>query len=261
MKKVWTICSGKGGVGKTTLATSLAIVNAAAGLNVVLVDADLGLRGADLLLDMQDRVVYDIADVAQGDCGLDEALCVDARYPTLSLLPSAQTKPSALSPKDFSRLAQTLARRFDMVIVDGPAGIGRGLKNIMEAGEECMLVATPDDVSLRAVEHVSQLFRQRGMDAPYLVINRMNDELVKKGLLPDAQTLSAYLDMPLLGVIPDSPLVYRAALAHRTAADIADRRMARALDELAMRMRGHSVPFRAARKRRFLLFQKKEASF
>ncbi len=246
MGKSVLIASGKGGVGKSTLAVSLGASLAARGKSCVLVDGDVGLRCADLLLGLQDQVVYDMADLLEDDCELEEVL-----YPVpcagsgkLFLLPASQTlRASELKPKQMLRLAERLRERFDLVLFDGPAGIGRNMKILMPGAQECLLVATPDDVALRDGEKVSTLLDGQELGHPGLILNRVRKEWVKLGLISPPEETAERLDMPLIGIIPESARVYPALLKGKQPYECGDRAFREAVDDAADRLLGKTVPF------------------
>ncbi len=160
MTHCYAIASGKGGVGKSAVTANLGAALSGNGHKVVLIDADIGLRSLDALLSLENNVVYDLIDVAEGTCTLDEALLTSPAYPGLSLLPAAQfRRAKSLDPKQLTQLITDLrGRLFDYILIDCPAGIERGLRNVLNAGvDEMILVVTPDDVSLRSAERAVQL--------------------------------------------------------------------------------------------------------
>lgn len=239
MGECFLIASGKGGVGKSTIAVSLAQALCARGARVALMDADVGLRCADLMLNLQDRVVYDFADVMDRRCELEDALYAAPGAPGVRLLAASQmTRASQIRPKDVCRVVEALKRSHDIVLVDCPAGVGRSLKINLETLGEFILVATPDDIALRDAERVAQLLSERGKLHPYLICNRTDRRLVRQGVMAAPQTLAETLDMPLLGAVPDSPRVYTGLLRHQTAYHCGDRRVRAAFDRIAARLMG-----------------------
>ncbi len=243
MGRIFAIMSGKGGVGKSTISTSLSEYYARAGKKVALLDGDTGLRCADLMLNLQDRVIYDVGDLAEGSCELSQAMITPAELPGLSLLSAPQMmKPSDLKGKFMGRLITQLAETMDIVILDAPAGIGRGLKNLLGAAAEPVIVATPDDVCVRDAEKLSSLLSEREEPRPAIVFNRVQRRLVRKGLMTAPDALAEALDLPLMGVIPESPKIYQALLRHETALHCGDRRVESAIEILAGRLLGADAP-------------------
>ena len=243
MGRIFAIMSGKGGVGKSTLAASLAEYYARAGKTVALLDGDTGLRCADLMLDLQDQVIFDLGDLAEEACDMEQVMVHPAGLPTLSMLAAPQMmKPSDLKGKFMGRLITDLSEQTDIVILDAPAGIGRGLKNLLGAAAEPVIIATPDDVCVRDAEKLSALLTQREEPRPSIVFNRVQPRLVRRGLMAPPQALAEALDLPLMGVIPDSPKVYQALLNHQTALHCGDRQVEKAIEALAGRLLGADVP-------------------
>lgn len=243
MGKIFAVMSGKGGVGKSTISAALAEYLAECGMHVTLLDGDTGLRCADLMLDMQDRVVYDLGDLVEGACTLNQALITHPRLPSLSLLAASQVmRPSDVKAKKMARIIETLAQKMDYVILDAPAGIGRGVKNLLGAQSNYIIVATPDDVSIRDAERLGALLSQRGEMHPDLILNRVNKKLIRRGEMMPPDQIAALLDMKLMGVIPESGEIYRALLRHQTALQCKDERVAAAFRRIAERLMGEDVP-------------------
>lgn len=242
MSQAWMIASGKGGVGKSTLAAALAVGLARRGQRVAVVDADIGLRSLDVMLGLQNHVVYDLVDVARGACKLKQALVPHWRYPTLYLLCAAQVGDSSqITPQDMQRLIFRLKKMFAYVLLDCPAGVDRGFQNALGAADDAILVTTPDDVAIRDVERVCNMITERGLPRPMLVINQAVPAMMRAGDMYTPQTISQLIDLPLLGVIPRSEEVYRRLLKHQTA--IEGRGEAQdALERIVRRLIGEQVP-------------------
>ena len=243
MSRIFAIMSGKGGVGKSTLAAALAECYARRGLRTVLMDGDVGLRCADLMLGMQDRIIYDLGDLAENNCPLEQVLVKHPALPALSLIAAPQMiSASDLKRKDLGRIITQLSSGVDMLILDAPAGIGRGLKNLLGAAAEPVIVVTPDDVCLRDAERLAALLTEREEPRPVAVFNRVNKSLVRRGEMRSPAQLAALLDLPLMGAIPDSPKVYQALLRHESVLHCGDRRVEKAVERLAARLLGEDVP-------------------
>ena len=243
MGKMFAVMSGKGGVGKSTLSAALAVYYARSGLNTILLDGDVGLRCADLMLDVQDKVVYDLGDLVEKRCATEQALVSPAGLPQLSLVAAPQLmKASEMKSREVVQWITRLGARADVLLIDAPAGIGRGLKNLLGTAAAPVIVATPDDVSVRDAERLAQLLSERGETRPVLVLNRVNERLIRSGEMRPPQALAQALDLPLAGVAPESPAVYRALLAHRTALDCGDRAVQDAVERIAGRLLGADVP-------------------
>ena len=239
MGRMIMIASGKGGVGKSTLASSLAVSLARRGMRCLLLDADVGLRNLDLMMGVQDRVLYELSDCLCRRCSLDEAVVVHGSYPLLHLMMAGQeAKPKDFNQKDLTRIAKTLKNRYDMILVDAPAGIGRGVKNFISHCDQFILAATPDDVCLRDTEKMARIIMEATGKHPYLVINRYDRRLVRRGVIADPKNTAQALDLPLLGVIEQSESVYRAMLAGKTIPEGADAPVVHALESVCDRLLG-----------------------
>lgn len=250
MSQAWTIVSGKGGVGKSMIASALGLALANRRLECCLVDADMGLRSLDMLLNMQNKVVFDALDVANRDCKLRYALVRHAAHETLSLLPAAQLGDlRTLDVQEWERIVRKAKKRAAYVIVDAPAGIGRGVRNLLAATDHCILVATPDDVSLRDAEQVTALLDSLGKPRPMLIVNRVIPEWVKAGDMYAPQTVAATLDVPLLGFVPEDRAILRALSRHESFME-ADGPAHEAMERIASRFLGEYIPMPALVRRR-----------
>ncbi len=247
--------SGKGGVGKSTLAAALAECYARQNMRTVLLDCDVGLRCADLLLGMQDRVIYDLGDLADNTCPPEQAMVRHPRLTSLSLVAAPQMmSASDLKRKAMGRIITQLADNTDVLILDAPAGIGRSLKNLLGAAAEPVIVATPDDVCLRDAEKLNLLLTRREEPRPVVVFNRVSKKLVRLGEMRSPVQMAAILDMPLMGAVPDSPKVYRALLHHRGALYCGDDRVVTAIEHMAGRLMGEDVPQERYKRSAFLCY-------
>ena len=246
MSEVYLIASGKGGVGKSTLTAALGCALAEQGARVAIVDTDIGLRAQDALLSLENQVVYDILDVLNGDCPLSQALLTTASLPNLSLLPAAQfARAKDLDGKHLRRIITDLQSMNDFVLVDCPAGIERGFRNVANARLcRAILVTTPDDIAMRDVERAASILMDKGLDRPQLIVNRLEENLIRHGDMYSAQVVSSTLDLPLLGEVPEDPAVYRALLQHLPLIRV-DCEAREAVTRIASRLRGESVPFRS----------------
>ena len=243
MARIFAIMSGKGGVGKSTLSAALAEYYALQGMRVTLLDGDTGLRCADLMLGMQDQVVYDLGDLIEKRCSLEQALIHSSAHPHLSLLAAPQLmKPSDLKAKEIAKVIERLNETQDLILLDAPAGIGRGLKNLLGANAQSVIVATPDDVSVRDAERLAALLSERGEMHPGIVFNRVSRQLIKRGEMTPPAQLAAALDLPLMGVLPESREIYRALLRHETALHCGDKEVEKAIANIASRLLGAETP-------------------
>ncbi|NLD83121.1 MAG: P-loop NTPase [Clostridiales bacterium] len=242
MGRIFSIMSGKGGVGKSTVASALAEYYARRGMTTVLLDGDTGLRCADLMLGAQNQVLYDLGDAAEKRCPLEKALVKVNGIPKLELLAAPQMmKPSDLKADAVGRLITVLSEDRDVVILDAPAGVGRGLKNLLGAAAEPVIVATPDDVSVRDAEKLGALLDKRQEPRPVIVFNRVDRALVRRGEMTPPQELAQMLDMPLMGILPESRAVYRALIRHQRVLECGDEKIVNAVAVLARRLLGEEA--------------------
>lgn len=221
MSEVIVITSGKGGVGKTTTVANIGTGLAMLGKKVVVVDTDIGLRNLDVVLGLENRIVYNLVDVINGSCRLRQALIKDKRHPELCLLPSAQTKDkSAVSPEQMIKLTDDLREQFDYILLDCPAGIEQGFKNAIASVDEAIVVTTPEISAVRDADRIIGLLEANEIKNIKLIVNRLRIEMVKQGNMLSVQDIVDILAVDVLGVIPDDesivistnkgePLVYR----------------------------------------------------
>ena len=238
------IASGKGGVGKSVFTANLGAVLARRDASVVILDADIGLRSQDAFLGLENSVVYDLIDVVSKDCTVEQALLDHPSIPNLRLLPAAQfARVRSLDCSRLRKILMSLKQNFDFVLIDSPAGIEKGLRNLMNAGaDEAILLTTPDDICIRDAERTAQVFLEKKSSRPRLVVNRLDTEWIARGEMHPARLISDLLDLPLLGEIPEDPLVYRSILRHGLFVDY-ECPARNALLRIAGRLLGEEVPF------------------
>ncbi len=242
MSQAWMIASGKAGVGKSMITASLAVGLAKRKLLTAAMDTDVGLRSLDMLLGLQNKVVYDMVDVANRECKLKYALIQYAQYPSLSLLPAAQLgTPEDIDGELVARVVKKLRKRFAYVLMDAPAGIDRGLVNVLPSADHTLLVTTPDDVSIRDAERVLALLEQARKPRPMLIVNRIVPDMVRKGEMYSPQTVANTLDIPLLGYVPEDRAVLTSLNRHQTVMD-EDCPAREALERISQRFLGEYVP-------------------
>ena len=204
MGEVYVITSGKGGVGKTTTTASLGTGLAMLGKNVVVVDADIGLRNLDVVMGLENRIVYDLCDVIEAKCRLKQALIKDKRYPTLHLLPAAQTKEKEhVTPEQMKKLCDQLREEFEYVIIDCPAGIEQGFKNAIAGADKAIVVTTPEVSAVRDADRIIGLLEAAEVSSPLLILNRIRVNMVKRGEMMDLEDVTEILAIDVLGVVPD----------------------------------------------------------
>lgn len=258
MGKAWLILSGKGGVGKSTIAAALGTALSLEKERVCIIDADIGLRDQDILLGLENRIVYDLLDVLNGDCTAEQALVKPLEYPRLSLLPAAQFARSAdLDIKALRKLLPKLKLAFDHVLIDCPTGIEDNVRNLLtDACNAALIICTPDDMCIRNAERVIAVLDEAKAPRPQLIVNRLESELISAGEMYSAKTVAETLDIQLLGEVPDDSAVYRALLTHKNLM-LFDCEGQRALRRIAQRMRGVTVDLPAYGSRKPSLFSRK----
>lgn len=208
MGEVIVITSGKGGVGKTTTTANIGAGLAKLNKKVVVIDTDLGLRNLDVVMGLENRIVYNLVDVIEGNCRLKQALIKDKRYESLYLLPSAQTRDkSAVSPFQMKKLTQELMEEFDYVLLDCPAGIEQGFHNAIAGATRALVVATPEVSAIRDADRIIGLLEKNRIPKIDLIINRIRIDMVKRGDMMSVEDVSEILSVDLLGVIPDDESV------------------------------------------------------
>ncbi|MTI48509.1 septum site-determining protein MinD [Sporosalibacterium faouarense] len=208
MGEVIVITSGKGGVGKTTTTANIGAGLASLGKKVVVVDADIGLRNLDVVLGLENRIVYDIVDVVDKVCRLKQGLIRDKRYEGLYLLPAAQTKDkTAVSPRQMQELCEELKEHFDFIIIDCPAGIEQGFQNAIAGAQKAIVVTTPEISAVRDADRIIGLLESKGLHNPLLIINRIKQEMVARGDMMNIDDMIDILAIDLLGVVPDDEAI------------------------------------------------------
>lgn len=202
------ITSGKGGVGKTTTSANVGTGLALLGKSVVVVDADIGLRNLDVVMGLENRIVYDIVDVVQNNCRLKQALIRDKKHEKLYLLPAAQTKDkSAINPEQMLTLVNQLKKEYDYIIIDSPAGIEQGFQNSVAGADLALIVTTPEISAVRDADRVIGLLESKGIHNPKLIINRIRQDMVKRGDMMNIDDIVDILAIDLLGIVPDDEAI------------------------------------------------------
>ncbi|MBI2874376.1 MAG: septum site-determining protein MinD [Firmicutes bacterium] len=243
MGEVLVVTSGKGGVGKTTAVANIGTALAALGKKVCLIDADIGLRNLDVVLGLENRIVYDLVDVVDGICEWRKALIRDKRFEGLHLLPAAQTKDkTAVNPAQMKALCGELAGDFDYVVVDCPAGIEQGFRNAIAGANRALIVSTPEVAAVRDADRVVGLLEAEGFQGPKLVINRLRPAMVRRGDMMDIDDMIEILAIELLGVVPeDEKIVVSTNRGEPASADLSCR-AGQAYRNIARRLEGEMVP-------------------
>lgn len=243
MGEVIVITSGKGGVGKTTTTANIGTGLAAMGYKVVLVDTDIGLRNLDVVLGLENRIVYDIVDVTHGHCRLKQALIKDKRFEGLHLLPAAQTKDkTAVTPDQMRQLCGELKTEFDYVIIDCPAGIEQGFKNAIAGADRALVVTTPEVSAVRDADRIIGLLEAAELRDPKLIVNRLRPQMVKRGDMMSIDDIIEILAIQLLGVIPEDEMIVVTTNKGEPAVLDNKSRAGQAYRNMAKRITGENVP-------------------
>ena len=243
MGEVIVITSGKGGVGKTTTTANLGTGLAALGYKVVLVDTDIGLRNLDVVLGLENRIVYDIVDVTHGNCRLKQALIRDKRFEGLHLLPAAQTKDkTAVTPDQIRELCSQLKKEFDYVIIDCPAGIEQGFKNAIAGAEKAVVVTTPEVSAVRDADRIIGLLEAAELRNPKLIVNRLRQVMVNRGDMMSIDDIIDILAIDLLGVVPEDEMIVITTNKGEPAVLDNDSFAGQAYRNMARRITGEDIP-------------------
>ena len=204
MSEVIVITSGKGGVGKTTSTANIGTGLAKLGKNVVMIDTDIGLRNLDVVMGLENRIVYNLVDVVEGNCRIKQALIKDKRYPNLALLPSAQTRDkTAVNPEQMVKLIEELKGEFDYILLDCPAGIEQGFKNAIAAADRAVIVTTPEVSAIRDADRIIGLLEANEIHKIDLIVNRLRMDMVKRGDMMSIEDVIDILAIDLIGAVPD----------------------------------------------------------
>jgi septum site-determining protein MinD len=244
MGEAIVVTSGKGGVGKTTTSANIGTALALQGKKVVMIDTDIGLRNLDVVMGLENRIIYDLIDVAEGRCRTAQALIKDKRAGELYMLPAAQTKDKdAVKPDQVKAIVQELQQSHDFVIIDCPAGIEQGFKNAVAGANKAIVVTTPENAAVRDADRVIGLLEaEKHIEPAKLIINRIRPNMVKKGDMLDIDEICSVLAIDLLGIVPDDEQVIKAANSGEPIVMNPQSRAAIAYRNIARRILGDTVP-------------------
>ncbi|MCI0183182.1 MAG: septum site-determining protein MinD [Acidibacillus sp.] len=243
MGEAIVVTSGKGGVGKTTSSANIGTALALLGKKVCLVDTDIGLRNLDVVMGLENRIIFDIVDVATGACRVEQALIKDKRFEHLFLLAAAQTKDKlALSIDSMQMIIRKLKSQFDYIVIDCPAGIEHGFRVAITGADQAIVVTTPEQAAVRDADRVIGLLEAEKLPPAKLIINRIRPHMVKNGDMLDIDDIIGILSIDLLGIVPDDERVIKGANQGEPIVINPDCKASLAYRNIARRILGDSVP-------------------
>ena len=244
MGEVIVVTSGKGGVGKTTTSANIGTGLAMEGKSVVMIDADIGLRNLDVVLGLENRIVYDLIDVINGNCRTKQAFIKDKRFNNLYLLPAAQTKDkTAVSPEQMQKLRDGLKEEYDYIIIDCPAGIERGFKNAIAGADKAIVVTTPEVSAVRDADRIIGLLEAADLRDPVLILNRLRQDMIKRGDMMAIDDVTEILAIDVLGIVPEDETVVISSNKGEPAVLDDFSRAGRAFRNISKRLLGEDIPF------------------
>lgn len=242
--KVITVTSGKGGVGKTTTTANLGIATARLNKRVVVIDADIGLRNLDVVMGLENRIVYDLVDVIEGRCKLRQAMIKHKQFPDLYLIPAAQTRDkTAVSPSDMVQITNQLRAEFDFIYIDSPAGIERGFRNALAPADEVLIVTNPEVSAVRDADRIIGLIEAAKKGPAKLILNRMKIEMVKRGEMLSPKDVTDILAIGIIGIVPEDDAVVPASNTGIPVSLNENSRAGMAFRNIARRLNGETIPF------------------
>ena len=243
MSEIIVVTSGKGGVGKTTVTANLGLGLAKLNKKVVVVDTDIGLRNLDVVLGLENRIVYNLIDVIEGSCRMKQALIRDKQCDNLCLLPSAQTRDkTAITPEQMIKLTDDLSEEFDYILLDCPAGIEQGFKNAIAGANRAIVVTTPEVSAIRDADRIIGLLQANEMPRVQLIINRLRMDMIRRGEMMSVEDVTEILAVELLGAIPDDEAVVIATNQGEPLCG-QDSMSGQAFLNICRRIAGEDVPF------------------
>ncbi|MBP3949641.1 septum site-determining protein MinD [Bacillus suaedae] len=244
MGEAIVITSGKGGVGKTTTSANIGTSLALSGKKVCLVDTDIGLRNLDVVMGLENRIIYDLVDVIDGRCKLKQALIKDKRFDCLFLLPAAQTKDkTSVEPAQMKVIIDELKQEYDYVIIDCPAGIEQGFKNAIAGADRAIVVTTPELSAVRDADRIIGLLEQeKQIEPPRLIVNRIRGHMMKNGEMLDVDEIANVLSIDLIGIVIDDEEVIKHSNKGEPIALYTTSKASIAYRNIARRILGETVP-------------------
>lgn len=244
--RVIVVTSGKGGVGKTTSTANIGSALAKNGAKVAMIDTDLGLRNLDLLMGLENRIVYTLVDVVEERCKLTQALVKDKKNPNLVLLAAAQTRDkSAVTGEQMKEICDKLKETYDFILVDSPAGIEQGFQNAIAGATEAIIVTTPEMSAVRDADRIIGLLEAKEEITSYrLVLNRVRPNLIKANDMMSVDDVVEILSVKLLGIIPeDENIIVSTNKGEPIIYNEDNVKAAVAYNNISKRIIGQDVPF------------------
>ncbi len=243
MGEAIVVTSGKGGVGKTTISANIGAALALSGKKVLLIDTDIGLRNLDVMLGLENRIVYDIVDVCEGNCDIKKAVIKDKRYESLFIIPAAQAKDkSAINSLQMKSLIRDLKNDYDYIIIDCPAGIEQGFENAVAGADSAVVVVVPQMTSLRDADRIIGLLENRGIEKVGVIVNKVKQKMVDEGKMPSVEEILDVLAVDLLGVVPDDDIVIACANTGSLCVDNEKSLSGKAFINIGKRIMGEKTP-------------------
>lgn len=259
MGEAIVITSGKGGVGKTTTSANIGTALALMEKKVCLIDTDIGLRNLDVIMGLENRIIYDIVDVIQERCKLKQALIKDKRFDYLSLLPAAQTSDkSAVTTDGMKQIISELKQEYDYIIIDCPAGIEQGFQNAVAGADKAIVVTTPEKSSVRDADRIIGLLEKEDMKSPRLIINRIRNHMMKNGDMLEIDEIIQVLSIDLIGIVIDDDEVIKASNKGEPVALQPNSKASIAYRNIARRILGETVPLQSLEDEKGVLYKVKK---
>lgn len=260
--KTIVITSGKGGVGKTTSSANIGTALAMRGHDVCLIDTDIGLRNLDVVLGLENRIVYDLVDVIEETCRLEQAMIRDKQYDGLYLLPAAQTRDkNSISGPQMKKVIEELKEQMDYIIVDSPAGIEQGFKNAIAGADHAIIVTTPEVSAIRDADRIIGLLEAEGLNGPQVIINRIRADMVDSGNMMNIDDITDILAVDLVGIVPEDENVVMSTNKGEPVATNERAISGKAYRNIADRITGKEIPMMKLEKEGFFSKLKKLVNF
>ncbi len=241
--KAIVVTSGKGGVGKTTTTANLGTALALLGKKVCLIDADIGLRNLDVVMGLENRIVYDLVDVVEEQCRLEQAMIKDKRNENLFLLPAAQTRDKdAVTEAQMQDMIRELKERMDYVLVDSPAGIEQGFRNAIAGADKAIIITTPEVSAVRDADRIIGMVEAEGVHDPELIINRIRGDMVERGDMMNIDDMLEILAIEILGVVPEDEGIVVSTNRGEPIVLSNNHLAGKAFNNIARRLEGEEIP-------------------